>query len=96
MSSEGQESHQLIVPSSINDIVLNALYDDMGHQGRDRKLVLIKMRFFCLGMSEDINRKVCECDRCIRQKSNPRPVAELVNITSSYPMELVCIDYLSL
>ena len=76
--------------------MLNALHDDMGHQGRDRTLALIKTRFFWLGMSADVNRKVRECGRCIRQKSNPRPAAELVNITSSYPMELVCIDYLSL
>ena len=93
ISSERQESLQLIVPSSIKDIVLNALHDDMGHQGCDRTLALIKTRFFCLGMSEDVDQKVREC---IRQKSNPRPAAELVNITSSYPMELVCIDYLSL
>ena len=46
-------------------------------------------------MNADVDRKVRECGRCIRRKSRPRPAAELVKI-SSYPLELVCIDYLSL
>ena len=40
--------------------------------------------------------KVRQCMRCILRKTHPAPAAELVNITSSYPMELVCIDYLKL
>ena len=96
MESEGQESHQLVVPASVKHIVLTALHDDMGHQGRDRTLALLKTRFFWIGMNADVDRKVRECGRCIRRKSRPRPAAELVNISSSYPMELVCIDYLSL
>ena len=31
--------------------------------------------------------------RCILRKIRPVPAAELVDITSSYPMELVCIDF---
>ena len=37
--SEGQETHQLVVLSSVKDIVLTAMHDDMGHQGRDRTLI---------------------------------------------------------
>ena len=33
---------------------------------------------------------------CIKRKTIPGPSAQLVNITSSQPMELVCIDFLSL
>ena len=40
--------------------------------------------------------KVRQCTWCILHKTRPVPAAELVNITSSYPMELVCIDYLKL
>ena len=36
------------------------------------------------------------CERCIKRKSNPGASAELVNITSTAPMEILCIDYLSL
>ena len=47
-------------------------------------------------MDADIGSKVCYCRRCVRQKTRPVPVAELVYITSSAPLELMCIDYLSL
>ena len=96
MESEGQESHQLVVPAPVKHIVLIALHDDMGHQGRDQTWALLKMRFFWIGMNADVDRKVRDCGRCIRRKSRLRPAAELVKISSSYPLELVCIDYLSL
>ena len=46
-------------------------------------------------MDSDIENKARHCGRCVRQKTRAVPAAELVNITSSAPMELVCIDYLS-
>ena len=95
-SVSGQEYDQLIVPSTIKDTILQSLHDDMGHQGRDRTSWLVKTRFFWLGMDCDIDDKVRHCGRCVRQKTRAVPAAELVNITSSAPMELVCIDYLSL
>ena len=92
----GEKHDQLVIPANTKSIVLKALHDDNGHQGRDRTSWLIKTRFFWLWMDKDIESKVRHCDRCIRQKTRPVPAAELVNITSSAPMELVCIDYLSL
>ena len=37
-----------------------------------------------------------ECDRCIRRKVSPTTATGFMSISSSAPMELVCIDYLSL
>ena len=96
VSIDGQQYDQLIVPKGITDTILHALHDDLGHQGRHRTAWLVKSRFFWLGMDNDIKSKVDLCGRCVRQKTRPIPAAELVNITSSAPMELVCIDYLSL
>ena len=47
-------------------------------------------------MDNDIAEKVRQCVGCILRKTRPVPAAELVNITSSHPMELVCIDCLKL
>ena len=47
-------------------------------------------------MNRFVKEKVKACDRCIRRKTPPVKAAPLVNISSSAPMELVCIDYLSL
>ena len=89
---------QLVVPKDkiFTDIIFKALHDHQGHQGRDRTTWLIKTRFFWLGMDSDIEERVRLCDRCIRRKQRPVPAAELVSITTSAPMDLVCIDYLML
>jgi transposase InsO family protein len=76
--------------------VFQGLDDDAGHQGRDRTLFLIKSRLNWPGMDKDIEIKVKSCSNCILRKSKCKTSAELVNIKSSYPFELVCIDYLSL
>ncbi|XP_072022855.1 protein NYNRIN-like [Amphiura filiformis] len=49
-------------------------------------------------MAERVATKVRTCDRCQRQKKQPgtKRTASLVNIQTTEPMELVCIDYLTL
>ena len=37
---------QLVLPSVYKDTVLRSLHDDIGHQGRDRTLSLVKSRYF--------------------------------------------------
>ena len=95
-SLNGQEFLQLVLPPGYQDIVFQALHDDLGHQGRDRTTMLIKQRFFWPGMDSFIKSKVKACDRCIRRKTNTGNRAKLVNIESTAPMEIVCIEYLSL
>ena len=77
-------------------IILKQLHDDLGHQGRDRTLSLVRSRFVWPGLENDVEEKIKNCGRCIRRKTPVKPSAELVNITSSQPMELLCIDFLSL
>ena len=47
-------------------------------------------------MDTDIAERVCQRLGCILRKTHPVPAAVLGNITSSYPMELACIDYMKL
>ena len=47
-------------------------------------------------MNKCIDVMVKLCARCVQRKTAPTRATELVNITSSFPMELVCIDYLKL
>ena len=91
-----QEFQQLVVPLCLRDDIFKALHDDLGHQGRDRTTSLIKQRFFWPGIDSFVKDNVRQCDRCIKRKKNPGKSAELVSINSSAPMEMVCIDYLSL
>ena len=72
------------------------MHDDVGHQGRDRTLSLVRQRFYWPGLETDVEEKVKKCVRCIKRKTVQKPSAELVNIISTQPMEPVCIDFLSL
>lgn len=59
-------------------------------------LSLLKSRYFWPGMDKDVERKVAICPNCILRKSKSGKSAQLVNITSSHPLAIVCIDYLTL
>ena len=75
--------------------VLSSLHDQMGHLGWDRTMELVKSRFYWPGMYTSVERKVSSCGRCLRYKSKP-DFAPLLSIHSHEPMELVCVDFLSL
>ena len=47
-------------------------------------------------MDGDVEKKVRNCPRCIRRKSQAKTSANLVLVESTFPMDLVCMDFLSL
>ena len=87
---------QLVLPEDLRPVVLTSLHDDMGHMGAERTLDLVRSRFFWPRMAADIETKIKTCNRCVRRKTAPERAAPLVNIRTSRPLELVCMDYLSL
>ncbi len=68
----------------------------MGHLGRDKSLNLLRERVYWPKMTSDVEDWIKHCDRCIRRKTPTTIRAPLVNITTTFPMELVCMDYLTL
>ena len=94
----GGKLFQLVLPKSHHDIVFRFLHDEAGHFGRERTLDLIRSRFFWPHMATDVDNRIHACPRCIRRKVPPAAIrtAPLVSIMTSEPMELVCIDHLSL
>ena len=93
---QGQKVSQLVVPEKFQTDMFRAYHDDLGHQGRARTLSLMKRRLFWPGMDAFVSQKIKECGRCIRRKVLPARASELISIVSTAPMEVVCIDYLSL
>ena len=91
----GQEMFQLVLPSSCKKPVLTGLHDDVGHPGVERTLSLIRQRFYWPNMTKDVNVYVSRCTRCILRKSS-EDKAPLVSITTTQPLELVCMDYLTI
>ena len=95
-SLSGTDIIQLLLPEVYRDIALAGLHDEAGHQGRDRTMSLVKSRFYWPGMDGDIEKYVKNCPRCIRRKAQGKTAAKLVVVDSTYPMDLVCMDFLSL
>lgn len=86
---------QLVIPRSLQKRALSGIHDNIGHPGRDRTLSLAKERFWWPGITKNVEDWVKRCPRCQRRKGQTEK-APLVSITSSQPMELVCMDFLSL
>ena len=87
---------QLVLPKVYHRTVLQALHNDVGHPGRDRTISLIRERFYWPRMTAEIEKWTSECRRCLLRKSPTNNRAPLVNIVTTYPLELVCMDYLTL
>ncbi|CAI5682211.1 unnamed protein product [Oreochromis niloticus] len=92
---EGHPQHQLVLPEELRDVVLRSLHDDMGHTGKERTVDLVRARFYWPRMASDIEKKIRMCTRCVCRKALPERAAPLVNITTTRPLELVCMDFLS-
>ncbi len=93
-SVEGLDSFQIILPKELQAVALEGCHDQLGHLGRDKTLSILQERFFWIGMSTDVARYVAACGRCLRRKSLPLRRAPLVSITTTQPLELVCMDFL--
>ncbi|XP_028324387.1 uncharacterized protein LOC114476724 [Gouania willdenowi] len=91
-----QVSFQLVLPEELRSVIFTSLHDDMGHMGIERTLDLVRSRFFWPHMASDIETKIKTCNRCVRRKALPERSAPLVNIKTTRPLELLCMDYLSL
>jgi transposase InsO family protein len=95
MDADGKPVLQLVVPTAYRNEALQGVHDDVGHLGVERSTELLRERFFWPGMAADMKKHIQECGRCIRRKAlNPK--APLVSIATTEPLELVCIDFLSL
>uniref|UniRef100_A0A8C4SQC7 Gypsy retrotransposon integrase-like protein 1 n=1 Tax=Erpetoichthys calabaricus TaxID=27687 RepID=A0A8C4SQC7_ERPCA len=95
-SVTGKKRHQYMTPSSLVTHVLRGVHDDAGHQGQSRTLYLARQRFFWSTMEHDVRDYVKCCKRCVVSKTlEPEGRAPLESIKTTYPLELVCLDFWS-
>ncbi len=88
---------QLLLPKAYHPLVFKELHQDMGHLGVERTLDLIRERFYWPQMSKDVEyfvTRVCECLKT--RKPNKQTRAPLIPIQTTYPFQLVSIDFLHL
>lgn len=95
VKTEDQTVLQHVIPASTIPVVLRNIHNKMGHLGRDKTLSLVRQQFYWPRMQRDVANWINSCERCVKSKKTAEKT-ELVNIRTSQPLELVCMDYLTL
>ncbi len=90
-----KEFFQVVLPATFRDVVLKAMHDELGHLGIERVTDLLRSRFYWPKMMFDVQEYIKNCGACITRKSPGQRAAPLHQITSNGPMDLVCIDFLT-
>ena len=92
----GVDKLQLVLPAKFRETALRGLHDDTGHMGRDRTWTLLRDRFYWPSMAKRVEEWIKTCDRWMGRKGQTNIKAPLVNITTSQPLEILCLDFLTL
>ncbi|XP_024117618.1 uncharacterized protein LOC112139155 [Oryzias melastigma] len=88
------EVWQLLLPSCLKDQVLESVHDNMGHQGRERTVKLLKDRCFWVGLYEDVDKWISNCERCVLSKMpQPKINAPVQAFLASRPLEVIAVDF---
>lgn len=91
------ECLQLLLPACLVERVLRSVHDQMGHQGVERTLGLLKQRCYWVGMYDAVEKWVKTCQRCVLAKM-PQPMiqAPWAPFLASQPLEVVAMDFTTL
>jgi len=87
VKDQNKELLQLVLPSGWRYDAMKGAHDEVGHFGHARGIAV----FGRLDLADWIKRY----ERCIKKKS-PTSTASLVSIHNNHPLELVCVDFLTL
>lgn len=86
---------QLVVPKSHRQEAMKGVHEDLFHVHYEGALRQARLRFFWPYMARDIQRKIANCRRCI-QRGALKQKAPMQTIETTYPLELLSIDYLTI
>lgn len=87
--------YQLALTVDLRGMALTSLHDDMGHLVTERTLDLTRSRFYWPKMAKSVEEMIKTSECCVKRKTPPERAAPLVNIVTSKPLKLVCMDFLS-
>ena len=95
--SEGNEGPLPVLPLTLQGPILARLHDEMGHLGFSKTLQLVRERYYWPNLYSATKAYVAKCRRCaLRKTPDNRRLSGLQNICTTRPLELVCIDFLTL
>ena len=92
--NEDMEYHQLVLPQKLQERVLRSVHNDMGHQGLERTLELLRERVYWPTMANDASQWVSRCTRCqVAQGTYTEPKPKIGQLESNNPLDLLCLDF---
>ena len=92
--NEDMEYHQLVLPQRLQGRVLRSVHDDMGHQGLERTLELLRERVYWPMMANDTAQWVSHCTCCqVAQGTYTDPKPKIGQLESNNPLDLLCLDF---
>ena len=86
---------QLVLPSSLRPDVLASLHDDMGHQGYERTMELLRPRVYWPAMYREVRDYIGSCERCTMGHA-PALRTTSSHLLASRPLEILAIDFTKL
>uniref|UniRef100_A0A9J7ZJ87 Gypsy retrotransposon integrase-like protein 1 n=1 Tax=Cyprinus carpio carpio TaxID=630221 RepID=A0A9J7ZJ87_CYPCA len=92
----GEIYWQVLVPEQDAQELWQQYHESLGHQGAEKVWSVMRRRFYWPSMLKSMETWTATCPRCLRQKPGPEVRAPLAPISTSYPFEVLGIDYLSL
>ena len=88
------EYHQLVLPQRLQGRVLRSIHDDMGHQGMERTLELLRERVYWPTMASDASQWVSCCTHCqVTQGPYNTPKPKIGQLESNNSLDLLCLDF---
>ena len=84
-----------MLPKALFNRVMTGCHDEVGHQGRDRTISLVRERFYWDTLYKDTCEYMANCPRCLRRKATQQ-TAPMQPIFATQPMEIIHLDHLSL
>ncbi|XP_070550324.1 uncharacterized protein [Ptychodera flava] len=88
----------MVLPHEFRQEAMKGVHDDCGHLGQDRAIDLLRAQFYWPLISADMKKYICTCKRCTQRKDEAglKTHAPMLSTETSQPLELVCMDFLSL
>ena len=90
----GQTLFQLVIPASHREEAMKGVHDNLCHTHLENSIRQARLRYFWPYMARDLEQKIKDCSRCIR-KGAPAQKAPMSTIVTTYPLELLSIDFLT-
>ncbi|KRY06545.1 Retrovirus-related Pol polyprotein from transposon [Trichinella patagoniensis] len=92
---EHKAGHQLVVPQTLRQDILQCLHSgpEGGHLGKKKTLWKIRQRFYWPDLSEDVADWCRKCPECNQRKSgNKHHSGQLEPQIAPYPVSRICVD----